>query len=609
MSGDTNTALSISDNPVLLGCVRVEMDYHASYTTPGTIEEIFSLSLSNCKAKVLSLEKKGYGMYHALVDLGTHECVQEALRIVNGAITEEGKRIVVRMSLKSFTAKPGNTLRLYAVPTGYHNYKLYDKLACFGTVVSLTYTNPSKASPEWCRALATFLTMDQAQTAVQALKSDKHFRPIEAKICKKKVKGVASSTSSKKAKAKGRKASKIHAASEKILQESSREKSAAPVQTSLDTLDDLHTVHATDDEVEPDWLALNLSPIASDEMKRQVVREYLHQQYERKIRPSENLEKIINVLENSLDLAHLLAHCTNRGRFRIYMAMTKNALREEKSKIVPLSNRALAVAEQLNVARFPLSGQLPIIREHLLRAGKGHYTDIVMKHIVRIILPQLCLPTLLELCAYFTKFRIMVFHVKVSVQRRIDFAEYSLSEGAKSLILQLSLDKESSIESWKQALRTHAFSRYKEKYGETSLSQILETMVDAMAWPDFLYRFLEMCVDPQWFPVFVIVAQIAIENRCAFKYEFEANHLVAALELEKLEDVSEWKKVLRQLMIPIYWQKFGDHQKEKELEMMVNAVKTPAAFYKLLHKCADDYNFHCRKGKYAPKTPMERKAW
>lgn len=590
---------------------------------PNTVDEKFlelyfrsRIDPPKCQVKVFSHFKGDPSKVFAFVNLGNGEKVRQAIREVNGCEIE-GERMLISLAMKNFYSSPGKKVYLKRFPDGIQNRDLYDLLSSFGTVVGMEVTYNHAKRRQLFSACVTFLSEDQAQHAIRVINSSrKNERAIVAEADKRLIvneeESVCCNTAIKtdvvhEDEKPGRVEEFVARLSPPPMGTDSCEEcdgsdAAEAMQESHEVVSvgESEASRCAKDDVKADNTTSRdrsaLSPqrelTITEEEKKQAVADSLLSQYEKIIMPRRRLEKILQVLRNSLDLDHLMAHCAKkRETFQLYADMAEAALEQGKWTIVQLSAEELNATKEQGMIAKPLDdGILHTIRESLYYEGVGHYPRETLDRVLDLVMQHLDMDTLFALCTDEKQFHRMVFHAKVAIEGNAELILPTLSIAAEELILQLKLDRLSTVAQWKQAIREHLALLLGDQLGSDGTEQFLGGMFHSPLLPKDIYDLLNLATNESRFRLMVFHAKVALERNSSvlqIALSDAATSLATQLHLDKMNTAVEWKQALREHVLQVHEKRYGRDELGNILDKIFGDITLPTAIYRLLEICAD----------------------
>lgn len=249
-------------------------------------------------------------------------------------------------------------------------------------------------------------------------------------------------------------------------------------------------------------LRLDLDAVECAVQRNLVVRKYMTIMHKEKYGVylmEKVLDKIFDSPKRSKNLSYLLEFCINEEKFHTFAFLIKMAIeRGEDSPFFGLSEEL----EERNLQKIDM-GKPGVqiqsteefeqaVRKHLTamhnrRYGMENLAKLLDKAFQSTSFPR-TISNLIDLCANEKRFRVLVFHVKVALEKQSYIEKYGvstdvkdanlelprLSEEEEDNILLLNLDGWNSREEWKEAIRKHLESMYRDRYGEEKLQNAVE---------------------------------------------------------------------------------------------------------------------------------------
>lgn len=614
-----------------------------------------SLEPPMCEVKVLTKSREDSTDLAALINLGCKEKAQQAIRELNG--TEiKGKRIQVSLYIRSFTHTPGKKVYLERFKDGTKNMHLYDLVSKLGTVVAINGTYHFSKKDQLFKACVTFLTEEEAQQAIRIInlcrnsdsatfaKSDRRYIAGQAKSSDAQAetrlpnmdmdsKGnveapsegsrspMEKSTSWHRAPSPGADDSASHAGDSDSRASGSLSPKNRQTDATLGTdeedevftdgeasvehelLDSIHSASPLDDTASPCFQTeptLDLETSEMEEKKRQEVYDLLFAQYENEIKPRKWLEKILHVLQNSLDTRHLLQHGMIRERFHFYLRIAEAALEQGKWAVPQLSNLAMHAAGELELFSMATEReQLQAIRKSLYYLGIGRYKKDVLESVLDVLFRHLGIDALLELYGEENRLYRMAFYAKVAMEEKTEFTVPVLSDTAELLILRLELDKLDNAKDWQQALREYMVSVHLVHYGHEYLTTLMDIIFHAPGFSKDVYKLLTICAEEKQFRLLAFYARVAIQNGTnliQFHLSETLKDLLSRNNLDrpsiKQEITPEWTKAVRDHLMTLYSKKYGYEHLTRVVDKMLSFPILLKSAYDLIMVCCNESRFH-----------------
>lgn len=562
------------------------------------LEEFIRNHVKPTKCTVISLEKsksEKRNTFHAVVDLGTFEKVQQAIRELSGRVMEDGNCLAVSVDFDPAELTPGRDVYLYGIPEKGSARDLYDLLSKFGTIVRLSCKYQNTSLRQLRVACVTFSSDEEAQGAMQFVnqnsllqksiiaQSGKNFRnnrgetlrfqdkesdasiglPRSLELKKtgsavimnktaelEEYKGgeveVSTSVGASTSMEPPRKRSVLHpnqdaefgfgfALIDRGHSQVGKKSREYDVQELSHGLIHLNVTEAQDTTKEVPS-EIDLFPAPNEVERKKIVCDLLLKQYGHEIQPQTRLEKILRVLRASLDTEQLFELCIKRGRLHAYVGVAEAELAQSNWIIQPLPTATLDAIEVLDLAKKPTTeDKLQAIQERLYQTNETRYPGGTLERILDTIVTELDMRTLLDLCANEKEFHLIVFHAQVASQEQRRITKCDLPKAVKELIWKLELDKLNSPRSWKKMLRKHLLNVYRVRYGGEQLRKVLEKLFESPLLPAEIYELLkevvELSNDEDRFRITMFHANMAIK-RCAQIVQFHLPFGVKQLILQ-----------------------------------------------------------------------------
>lgn len=331
---------------------------------------------------------------------------------------------------------------------------------------------------------------------------------------------------------------------------------------------------------------------AAEEQRKWAAHDLLLKQYKGEIEPPNRLEKILEVLRNSLDSEHMLEQCMNRERFHIYLGLAEAALEHGKLMISQLPADTLQAAYDLGFStKRTTQEKVHAIRQKLYYDHVGRYPRKVLENLFETLFEQLDMQALLALCVDEEQFRLTVFHAKVAIEKKTHFVMPSLSIAVEELIVRLNLDRLDNLTEWKQALCGEVPNMYQDFYCGEDLREVVNMLFQSPLLPDDVYRLLDLCVNADQFRLMMFHAKVTLEARSELvqsSLSEEEKKLVLDLNLDKIDTIAQWGQAITGHLLSKYQDSYG----KARLEPILNkVVDTTSSAYNLLGLCVNERQF------------------
>lgn len=210
---------------------------------------------------------------------------------------------------------------------------------------------------------------------------------------------------------------------------------------------------------------MSASAKVSAEQKQELsTRGLLIKQFEQDFQSRGQLEEILDVLRNSLSQEDLLKHCTRRERFLHYAGMAKAMLNGGGFKFSELSDATLNLAEEFQLGSNFSEKTVQILRERAISEVKMLYPEDFAKIFEENTLRKLDVHSILGFATDTKRLLVSIFDVRMCSEKGTRIGKYALSNAAKELVLQLSLDKSNSIREYRERVRNHIVKKYQTEY-------------------------------------------------------------------------------------------------------------------------------------------------
>lgn len=608
------------------------------------------LGLSNCPKELVYNKASGVFKGVANIDLGSPEKAQQAIRELNNSKLCDSN-ISVSLCIEGYSPTPDRKVYLKGLPDGFGHKEAYDLLSKYGTIVGIffipSHTDKDRLYSIW----ALFLTEEEAKRAVEGINASRNEeQTIIAEFDKKVTTGNPEDSPG----GNGNEATGDGSSSD-FVEDKASDSTAGQSQQLVELLDEDATdqldgaeptpakeqekennfpepkdnatenSNPSQDDDRPNHTELSIVPIkqdassqtqtvesgqsngtivsqrkvldldamASDEERKEAIGDFLYEEHFDVIKPRKRLEKVVQVMKNSLDPHHMLENCIKTKKFKFYAQMAENALRKQEWKTIQLPTASLDVAEELDLGSLPdKEAQLDAIQDWLDCEGLGHYPDNIMKRILRSLKTSLDIPELLRLCHNEEQFRLAILNAKIAFARGTNYAKFLETDAAMSLALKLNFDKKDTFVEWRKALRDSLTEEHKERYDSERLEKILDWIFNFLPNPDDLRYLIGLqTVGFKQFDRAAFVAEIIVKaGKTSLSRDMynSLSNLANELELCDPSAYSRHRQVFHDYLYEKYQAQYGRERWKVSLEKIFASLDSPEGSYILFEMCVTD---------------------
>lgn len=335
--------------------------------------------------------------------------------------------------------------------------------------------------------------------------------------------------------------------------------------------------------------------IAPNKEKRDSISELVLRHYKENIKPLVLLNKIAQVLKNSLDPQHIQEYCHQKNKFMYYVNKAELALRRREWKIEQCSAEILEVIEELELPRQWSEEQLlQALRERLFYEGLGYYELEKLNQVLDLLRAKLNLKSLFELIVNQRLYRLHIFNAKMSIENASNFDVPDTSDIASDLILRLDLDRLDTNSEQIQAIHKHLITLHQGRYGAKKIGEILNKLFASTHFPKDIRDLLKLCAKERQFRLWALQANVAISaNQELLQPSFseKEENLILKLELDKHCTPEEWKQPLREFLLDLHQQRYGRERLGTVLDKLIDAPVFPKDVRGILDLCMNERKF------------------